>query len=113
MGTGVSMDTADETRVEHALDVVALGEELRHDRRVGDVPLHPDVQGPQAAQDQEAVQRARHPAHRVLEEAEPLADRIVPRDGDADDRVRVAAEVLRRRMEHDVGAEGQRVLERR
>ena len=37
---------------------------------------------PQAAQDQEAVERPGHAAHRVLEEAQPLGDGVVARDRD-------------------------------
>ena len=77
------------------------------------VALDPEMERPQAAQDEEAVERPGHAAHRVLEEPQPLGDRVVARDGDAEDRVRVAGEVLRRRVEDDVGAERERVLEGR
>jgi hypothetical protein len=65
----------------------------------------------QPAQDEEAVERARHGTHRVLEEPQPFGSGRF--DGDAVDGVRVAAEILRRRVEDDVGAEVDRSLDRR
>ena len=112
-GARMGVRSVREARVEDAVDVVAPGQEPGDGRGVRDVPLDPDVERPQAAQDEEAVERAGDPAHRVLEEAEPLGDRVVAGDRDPEDRVRVAAEVLRRGVEHDVGAERERVLERR
>ena len=46
-------------------------------RRVRGVALDAEVERPEAAQDEEAVERAGHGAHRVLEEAQPLGDRVV------------------------------------
>ena len=90
------------------------GSDLRHVRagaQPGDdrggirpVALHPKVQRAEAAQDEEAVERAGHGAHRVLEEAEALRDGGVRGDRHAQDRVRVTGEVLRRRVEDDVRA---------
>ena len=94
-------------------DVVAGGEERGHGRRVRHVPLDAEVERPEPAQHQEAIERAGHAAHRVLEEPEPLGDRRVAGDRDPEDRVAVAREVLRRRVEDDVRAEVQRTLERR
>ena len=75
--------------------------------------LHPQVQRPQPAQDEEAVLRPGHRAHRVLEEAQPLADLVVRGDRQPEDRVGVAGEVLRRGVEHDVGAQRERPLDGR
>ena len=77
------------------------------------VPFDPQVQRAQAAQDEEAIERPGHRTHRVLEEAQPLRDRVVRVTATPDDRVGVAGQVLRRRVEHDVGAERQRPLDGR
>ena len=63
------------------------------------------------AQDEAAVERAGHRAERLLEEEEPLRDRRRRRRDEAADDVGVAAEVLRRRVDDDVGAELERALE--
>ena len=52
-------------------------------------------------------------AHRVLEEPESLRDAVVAGDRDPVDGVRVAGQVLRRRVEDDVRAEPERLLQRR
>ena len=100
-----------EPRIADPRHVVAARQEPSDGHRVGRVALHPQGEGPEAAQDQEAVERPGHAAHRVLEEPEPLGDGVARGDRDAEDRVRVPAEVLGGRMEHDVGAELERPLE--
>ena len=55
--------------------------------------------------------RPGHAADRVLVELDDIGDGIVIRDRDAADNVGVAADVLRRRVDDDVGAECQRLLE--
>ena len=102
-----------EARVDDPIDVVAAGQELGDGQGIRRVALDPEMERPQAAQHEEAVERPGHAAHRVLEEAQPLGDRVVIRDRHAKDRVRVAGEVLRRRVEDDVGPEGERSLDRR
>jgi len=52
-------------------------EEPGDGRGVAAVPLHPQVQGPQPAQDEKAVERAGNAPHGVLQEPEPLGDRRV------------------------------------
>ena len=94
-------------------DVGAAAKEGGDRRGVRPVPLHAQVERPQPAQHEEAVERTGDGAHRVLEEAQPLGDGLVRGDGHAQDRVRVAGEVLRRGVEDDVGAVLQRPLERR
>src|SRR5436190_6506950 len=71
-GTGMGVGAFPETRVEDPLDVVTAGEEPGHGLGVRHVALDAEVQCPQPTQDQEAVERARHAAHRVLEEPQPL-----------------------------------------
>jgi hypothetical protein len=98
-------------RVEHALDA-RLPLEPRRDRaRVLAVALHPDRQRLQPAQDEPRVERAGDGPERLLEEEEPLGDRMVVRRDEPADHVGVAAEVLRRRVDDGVGAEVERVLE--
>ena len=102
-----------EAGVEDAPDVVATRQELRNSRGVGNVPFDAEMERAQAAQDEEAVQGPGHAAHRVLEEVEALGDRLVAGDRDSQDRVGVAAEIFRGRVEDDVGTELERVLEGR
>ena len=64
-----------------------------------------------APQHEVAVERRRHRAHRVLQEAQLVGELgVVHRDEPADD-VGVTAEVLRRRVHRRVGAERERLLE--
>ena len=65
----------------------------------------------QPAQHEPAVERPRHRAERLLQEVEALGDRRVVRRDEAADDVGVAAEVLRRRVDDDVGAERERLLQ--
>ena len=88
-------------------------QERRHGRGVRAMTLHPEVEGAQPAQHEEAVEGPGHGAHRVLQEAQPLGHRLVRGDRHAKDRVGVTGEVLGGGMEGDVGAELQRPLEGR
>jgi hypothetical protein len=75
------------------------------------VPVHPDVERLDPAQDEEGVHRPGRAPDRVLEEGELRSQlRVLPDERPRDD-VRVAAEVLRERMDHEVGAELDRSLE--
>ena len=72
------------------------------------------VQRAQAAVDEEAVERAGHRADGVLHEAHAARAAPASRDDDrAADDVGVPAEVLRRRVHDDVGAELERALDDR
>ena len=102
---------AREAGVEDALDPRVRLEELDHGMRVLAVALHPHGEGLHPAQHEPRVERPRDRAERLLQEAEALRDRRVVRAREAADDVRVAAEVLRRRVEDDVGAERERLLE--
>ena len=86
-------------------------QELGDPRRVGAVPVHADAEGLDAAQHQPGVERAGDRAHRVLVVGQPLAELGVGDDQRAADDVGVPAEVLRRRVDDDVGAERQRLLQ--
>ena len=92
---------AREARIGQPLDVIASGEETPHPTfRV--VAAHPQRQGAQAPERKEAVERPGYTG--VLEEPQPVCDGRVARHGDAKDRVAVAREVFRRRVEDDVRA---------
>ncbi len=86
-------------------------EELRDRARVLAVPRIRSGERLQPAEDEPRVERPGHGAERVLEEGEPLCDGRIVRAGEAADEVGVAAEVLRRRVDDDVGAELERPLE--
>ena len=102
-----------QARVADPVDVVAVREVAGDRGGVRRVALDPQRERPQPAQHEEAVERPGHGAHRVLEEAQPLGQVVAIGHGDPADGVRVAGEVLRRRVEHDVRAERQRALEGR
>ena len=112
-GLGVGVRSVGQARVADPGDVVAPGQEAGDDGRVRGVALDPQGERPQPAQDEEAVERPGHGAHRVLQEAQPLGEVVAVGDRDAADRVRVAGEVLRRGVEDDVRAERQRSLDGR
>ena len=95
------------------VDVVARGECLGHGQRVGRVALHAQRERAQAAQHEEAVERAGHGADRVLQELQPFEEILARRGQDATDGVRVAGQVLGRGVEDDVGAQRQRLLDER
>ena len=64
-----------------------------------------------AAQCQPAVEWTRDGARRILDKAEPFGDIVAPGDEHAADHIRVPVQVLRRRVQNDVGAELERLLE--
>ena len=99
-----------EAGVGDLLDLRMLLEEARQRSRVLGVPLHPDVQRLQAAQDEEAVERARHAAHRVLQELEPLEEDVIARHHRAAHHVGVAVQVLGGGVGHDVDPVLERAL---
>ena len=65
----------------------------------------------QAAQHEPRVERPGHGAERLLQEVETLGERVVVRRHEAADDVAVTAEVLRRRVHDEVGAELERLLQ--
>ena len=100
-----------EPRPEHTLDRVVAVEELRDAPRVLAMRAHPYRKRLQPAQHEPRVERAGHGAERLLQEVEALGERVVVRRDEAADDVAVAAEVLRRRVDDDVGAEVERLLQ--
>ena len=83
----------------------------RHPQRVVAVPVHPHAERLDPAQGQPGVERAGHRAGRVLQERQPLAEvGVGDHDRPADD-VGVTAQVLGGGVDHDVGAERQRLLQ--
>jgi hypothetical protein len=97
--------------IDHLCHLRMAGEEVDHLLGVVAVPVHPDAEGLQAAVGQEAVEGAGHGAHRVLVEGDRLRQVEVSDHDGAADHVAVPTDVLGRRVHHDVGAEGERLLQ--
>ena len=87
-----------------------LGEPLRDGLPVGAVALHPHGERLRAAQNEPRVERAGHAARGVLQIREPLAQGGVIAGDRAAYDIRVAADVLRRRVQDEIRAVRQRVL---
>ena len=77
------------------------------------VPLGPQSECPEAAEDEEAVEWSGDCPRRVLQEPKALGSLLVVRRDHPVHGVGVAGEVLRGRVEDDVGAQLERVLEGR
>ena len=75
--------------------------------------LHAQVQGLDAAQDQKAVLRPRHGAAGILDKVQALGEFGVVDDQAAVHDVGVAADVFGCRVQHDVGAQIERILQER
>ena len=97
--------------IEDLGDLRVAGQEVDDPLGVVAVPLHPHRQRPQPAQHQPGVERAGDGADGVLVEGDLLGELVVAYDERAADDVGVPAAVLRRRVDDDVGAERQRLLE--
>jgi hypothetical protein len=100
----------DQAWVGDASHLRMVGQELRDPHRVVVVPIHPHAEGLQAAQGEPGVERAGDGADGVLEERELLCGGRIGADR-APDHVGVSADVLGRRVDHEVGAELERLLE--
>ena len=96
---------------EHLRDARVPGEELDHASGVLAVTVHAKGERLETAENEPRVERPWHGTERLLEEAQPLGDRRVVRRGKPAHDVRVAAEVLGRRVEDDVRSEVERGLE--
>lgn len=100
--------------VDHLLDRGVGFQPLRQRQRVLAMRAHAQRQGLEAAQREEAVERALHAADGVLQEGQLLSQLGVVADHrDAADHVRVAVEVLGGRVHDDVGAQAERALQHR
>src|SRR3954468_9555771 len=71
---------------------------------------HAQVEGAQATVHEEAVERAGYGAHRVLDEAHPLVQRVIAHDDRSAHDIRVTAQVLGGRVHHGSGAVAKRLL---
>ena len=100
-----------EPRVEHVGHARVILEERDHGAGVLAVLTHPDGERLEATQHEPGIERAGDGAERLLQEPEPFRDRGVVRGDESADHVGVAAEVLRRRVDDDVRAELERLLE--
>src|SRR5215213_9367867 len=97
--------------VVHALDLGMVLQELADCEGILLVLAHADGESLEAAEHDPGVEGAWYGAGGVLGELDPLLDLLVRgRDSPADD-VRMAANVLGRRVDNDVSAKSERVLE--
>src|SRR3981081_4192614 len=100
-------------RIEDTLDVAVPLEPDGDRHRVVAVLAHAHGERLDPTQDEPGVERAWNGAERLLQEVEALGDRRVVRGDEATDGVRVTSEVLRRRVDDDVGSEVERTLQMR
>jgi len=112
-GLRMGMAALRQAGIADQLDVVTLRQHARDGHRVLCVPLGPERERPEAAQDEEAVERAGYGAHRVLQETESFGELGTARGHHSIDRVGMAGQVFGRGMEGDVGAELDRPLDGR
>ncbi|MCU0823335.1 MAG: PhoU domain-containing protein, partial [Leptospira sp.] len=84
---------------------------VRDDPTVLAVPLHPQVQGLQAPQHQEAVHRAWGGPAAVLDEGKPFGQGIIVHHQRTHHHIAVAAEVLGDAVHHQVRTHVKRVLQ--
>ena len=91
----------------------AVGDDPDAGLGIGLMPLHADMQRAQPTEHEEAVEWPGDATHRVLQEPQLLPDGVVRGDREAQDRVRVAGQVLGRGVEYHVGTERERSLDRR
>ena len=86
-------------------------QEFRGFLRVFHMPVHPDSQRFNPADDQEGILRAQDASRRVLEEGQPFAQSGVFHHGQARDHITVPAQIFGAAVEHDIRAKGQRLLQ--
>ncbi|COZ31600.1 Uncharacterised protein [Mycobacterium tuberculosis] len=89
-----------------------ISEEFRYRTGIFTVPLHPQHQGLQAAHGQVGVEWSGHRAGAVLQESELLVQLFVVGDQRTSHHVGMAADVLGSRVQHHIGAQPQRLLQR-
>ena len=94
-------------------DRFVLGEPRRDSAGVLAVLAHSQRQGLETAEHEPGVERPRHCTQCVLQEGEALRERAVGYPDETSHHVGMAAEVLRRRMHDEIGAESQRPLQKR
>jgi hypothetical protein len=97
--------------IEHSLDGRMADQHIDDRARVGAMTFHTHCQRLCTAQCEIAIERCRHRTGRVLREAQPFCDVVVVNGNEAADNIAVAAEVLRRRVNHDVGTKRERLLQ--
>ena len=102
-----------EARIVYALHPRMLLEPVGDAAAIRIVLPHPHRERLGAARGEPAVERARNSAGGILNESDALGDVVAARDQHAADHVRMSIQVLRGRMEHDVGAELQGLLKDR
>ena len=105
------MGMAGKPRVIDALDGGMFAEHLGHRLRASLVGLHARAERLDASQHQPGVEWRAGDAQRIDDIGDPLGMRLVSRDDAAPDDVRMAVEVLRRRMHDHVDSELERPLQ--
>ncbi len=75
------------------------------------VAVHTDRKGFYPSQNQETVHRSRDCTNGILEKGNLISERWIIHDHCATDHIRVSSEVLGCRVQYDVGAHFQRLLE--
>ena len=104
------LGVAFQPRVIHLLDLRMPFEEACNLQGVAALAFHAHIQGFQAAQGEVAVERPLHRANRHADAAQARQQRIIGRHYHATGQVGVAANVLARRVHHQVYAQGDRAL---
>ena len=94
----------------HPVRVAASVEPSGYFFRIFHMPVHPDAQGLDAPDHEEAVPGPEHPADRVLQIIETVRQLFVLHRGQSGDRIAVASQVLRSAVDHNVRPEGERPL---
>ena len=97
--------------VQHPLDRRMVQQQVDDGTRVLAVAIHADAERLGAPQHEVAVERRRNGARCVLGEPQAIGELVVVEGDEASDDVTVPAEVLGGRVEDDVGAECDRLLE--
>ena len=100
-----------QARIEHLTHGRVPGEKLRDRSGVVTVPSHPQLKCLQSSHRQVGVEGARHGTGAVLQERELSIEFLAVGDQRTAHHVRVPADVFRRRVQHDVGPQGQRLLQ--
>ena len=94
----------------YVCDPRACLQEVDDRRSAARVGIHPQLQCPQSAMHEEAIERTRNGTDRVLNEPQLLVGLLVAGDHDSSDDVGVATEVLGGGMHDEVGTELERTL---
>ena len=102
-----------QARIEHLAHGRMPGEERCDLSGVVAVPSHPQLECLQTPHRQVGIEGARHGAGAVLQERELGIEFLAVGDQRTAHHIGMPADVFRRRVQHDVGPQGQRLLQGR